>query len=391
MYKLKTLNSISEIIHQHLLADQYLISAQEPVPDGILVRSADMHGYDFDENLLAIARAGAGVNNIPLDECTKRGIAVFNTPGANANAVAELVVCGLMLGSRNVAGGIDWARTLAGKGDQVAPLAEKGKSQFAGPEVRGKTLGVIGLGAIGAIVANAAAQGLGMNVIGYDPYISVESAWSLSRAIRHAASVEEIYKNADYITVHVPLNNATKGMLNADAIAKMKDGVHLLNFSRAGLANTADLAAALDSGKVASYVTDFPTEEVLALKNTVVIPHLGASTPESEENCAAMAACELRDYLELGQIRNSVNLPEILLGHPDGTRILMIHGNEPGMVSAISAAIGARRININNMINKSRGDVAVTVLEIDGTPDQRLTNELNALPGVKRVRIFPRG
>lgn len=388
MYKIQTLNKISEVIHQFLPADNYLISAEEPVPDGILVRSADMHEMDMEENLLAVARAGAGVNNIPLDKCTRQGIAVFNTPGANANAVAELVVCGLMLASRNVAGGIDWARTLAGKGDEVAPLAEKGKGQFAGPEVRGKTLGVIGLGAIGALVANAAAQGLGMNVIGYDPYISVDNAWSLSRAIHHAASVEEIYQNADYITVHVPLNAGTKGMICAASIAKMKDGVRLLNFSRAGLADAADLTAALESGKVAAYVTDFPTEEVLAMPHTVVIPHLGASTPESEENCAAMAARQLKDYLEFGQIRNSVNLPEILLGRPQGVRVLMIHGNEPGMVSAISAAIGARKINISSMINKSRGDVAVTVLELEAAPDQRLMNELNALPGVTRVRVF---
>lgn len=387
MYKIKTMNQISDVIHQHLPVDGYLISPEEPIPDGVLVRSADLHDWDYGEQLLAIARAGAGVNNIPVEKCTERGVAVFNTPGANANAVAELVICGLMLGSRNVAGGIEWAKTLQ-DGHDVAALVEKGKSRFAGPEIRGKTLGVIGLGAIGAVVANAAAQGLGMNVIGYDPYISVENAWSLSRAIRHAASVEEIYKNADYITVHVPLTNATQGMLNADAIAKMKDGVRLLNFSRAGLANAADLAAALENGKVASYVTDFPTEEVLAMKNAVALPHLGASTPESEENCAVMAACELRDYLMFGQIRNSVNLPEILLGQPEGTRVLMIHGNEPGMVSAISAAIGARKININNMINKSRGDVAVTVLEISNAPDRRLTNELNALPGVKRVRIF---
>ncbi len=387
MYKIKTMNQISDVIRQHLPADGYLISPEEPIPDGVLVRSADLHDWDYGEQLLAIARAGAGVNNIPIGKCTAQGVAVFNTPGANANAVAELVICGLILGSRNVAGGIEWAKTLR-DGPDVAELAEKGKSRFAGPEVRGKTLGVIGLGAIGAIVANAAAQGLGMNVIGYDPYISVENAWSLSRAIRHAASVEEIYKNADYITVHVPLTNATQGMLNADAIAKMKDGVRLLNFSRAGLANAADLAAALENGKVAGYVTDFPTEEVLVMKNAVVIPHLGASTPESEENCAAMAACELRDYLMFGQIRNSVNLPEILLGQPEGIRVLMIHGNEPGMVSAISAAIGARKININNMINKSRGEVAVTVLEISDVPDRRLTNELNALPGVKRVRIF---
>lgn len=388
MYKILTLNEISNIIHQSLGADKYLIGKEEPVPDAVLVRSANMHEMELPDSLLAIARAGAGVNNIPIEECTKRGIAVFNTPGANANAVAELVICGLMLGSRNVAGGIDWAYTLKGKGDDVPKLVEKGKAQFAGPEVRGKVLGVIGLGAIGAIVANAAAQGLGMEVDGYDPYISVENAWSLSRAIKRSTAVDEIYANADYITLHVPLMDSTRGMINADSIARMKQGVHILNFSRAELVDADALKAALESGKVASYVTDFPTEAVIGLKNAVCIPHLGASTPESEENCASMAAAELRDYLEFGQIRNSVNLPEILLGYSEGTRIQILHFNEPGMVSAISAAIGARKININNMLNKSRKDVAVTVLELDKLPDQRLMTELLALPGVIRVRCF---
>ena len=305
--------------------------------------------------------------------------------------MAELVICGLMLGSRNVAGGIDWARTLDGQGAEVAKLVEKGKAQFAGPEVRGKTLGVIGLGAIGALVANAAAQGLGMNVVGYDPFISVESAWSLSRAIKRSSSVDEIYRTADYITVHVPLTDATRGMFGAASIAQMKDGVHLLNFSRAELADAQALAAALESGKVASYVTDFPTQDVLKMKNAVAIPHLGASTPESEVNCADMAARELRDYLEDGQIRNSVNFPEIILGHSEGVRVIIIHENEPGMVSAISAAIGARKININNMLNKSRRDMAVTVLELDREPDDMLQTQLKALPGVIRLRMPAKG
>lgn len=388
MYKIQTLNNISDVIHKQLTAEKYLISSDEPIPDGVLVRSYSMHDMELPDSLLAIARAGAGTNNIPIDECSKRGIVVFNTPGANANAVAELVVCGLMLGSRNVAGGIDWVAALKGKGDELPKLVEKGKGQFAGPEVRGKTLGIVGLGAIGAIVANTAAQGLGMEVMGYDPYISVESAWSLSRAIKRSTSVDEIYQHADYITIHVPLTDSTRGMINAATIAKMKDGAHLLNFSRAELVDADAIAAALESGKIASYVTDFPTEAVLAMKNTVSIPHLGASTPESEENCASMAARELRDYLESGQIRNSVNFPEILLGYSEGTRILIIHENEPGMVSAISAAIGARKININNMLNKSRKAMAVTVLELDKMPDQRLLTELLALPGVIRVRCF---
>ena len=387
MFKIQTLNAISEVIHQHLGADNYIIANDEPAPEGILVRSASMHDMDLPQDLLAIARAGAGTNNIPIDKCTEKGIVVFNTPGANANAVAELVICGLMLGSRNVVGGIQWARTLDGKGDEVAKLTEKGKAQFVGPEVRGKTLGVVGLGAIGALVANGAI-GLGMNVIGYDPFISVDSAWSLSRSVKHCTSMDEIYAQADYITFHIPLLKDTRGSINAEAIAKMKDGVRLLNFSRAELADFADLTAALESGKVASYVTDFPTQEVLQMKNAVVIPHLGASTPESEENCAEMAARQIRDYLEFGQIRNSVNLPEVLLGRAEGVRVLVIHENEPGLISALSSAVGARKININNMISKSRGNNAVTVLEISQMPDQKLLNELNALNGVLRVRTF---
>ena len=388
MFKIQTLNAISDIIHQHLSAENYLIAKEEPVPDGILVRSADMHQMELPDSLLAIARAGAGTNNIPIDECSKRGVVVFNTPGANANAVAELVVCGLMLGSRNVAGGIDWARTLKGKGDEVPKLVEKGKGQFAGPEVRGKTLGVIGLGAIGAIVANTAAQGLGMDVVGFDPFISVESAWSLSRAVRRSNNRDDAFAQADYLTLHVPLTDKTRHMIDAAAIAKMKDGVHLLNFSRAELVDPEALKAALESGKVASYVTDFPTEAVLDLPHAVVIPHLGASTPESEENCADMAAQELRDYLEHGQIKNSVNLPEILLGFSEGSRVLVIHENVPSMVSAISAAIGARHININSMQNKSRKEMAVTVLELDEMPAPALIDEIRALPGVIRVRTF---
>ena len=388
MYKIQTLNEISDVIHQHLSAEKYLIAKEEPVPDGILVRSADMHCLTLPDSLLAIARAGAGTNNVPIEECNKRGVVVFNTPGANANAVAELVVCGLMLGSRNIAGGIEWVQTLKGKGADVPKLVEKGKNQFVGPEVRGKVLGVVGLGAIGAIVANTAAQGLGMDVLGNDPFISVESAWSLSRSIKRCNTREEIYGQADYITVHVPLSDKTTKMIDAASIAKMKDGVHLLNFSRAELVDIDAMKAALESGKVASYVTDFPVDELIGVKNAVVIPHLGASTPESEENCAHMAAMELRDYLEFGQIRNSVNFPEILLGSSESNRILVIHENVPSMVSAISAAVGSRHINIDNMQNKSRKEMAITVLELDDHPEEALIEEIRALPGVIRVRTF---
>lgn len=388
MFKIQTLNAISDIIHENLSAESYMIAKEEPAPDGILVRSADMHSMPLPANLLAIARAGAGTNNIPIDLCNQKGVAVFNTPGANANAVAELVICGLMLGSRNVSGGIDWARTLQGKGDEVPKLVEKGKGQFSGPEVRGKTLGVIGLGAIGAIVANAAAQGLGMQVVGYDPFISVDNAWALSRAIKKSTSMDEVFAAADYLTIHVPFNDKTGGMINASAIAKMKPGVHVLNFARAELVNPDDMRAALESGRVASYVTDFPTEAVLSMKNAVVIPHLGASTPESEENCAFMASDELRNYLEKGQIRNSVNLPEILLGDVNGARMLVIHENVPSMVGAISAAFGESGLNIDNMLNKSRKNMAVTVLEPEGVIPEALAAKIEAMPGVIRVRTF---
>ena len=388
MFKIQTLNAISDIIHENLSAENYMIAKEEPAPDGILVRSADMHGMPLPNSLLAIARAGAGTNNIPIDQCNAKGVAVFNTPGANANAVAELVICGLMLGSRNVSGGIDWARTLRGEGDSVPKLVEKGKAQFSGPEVRGKTLGVIGLGAIGAIVANAAAQGLGMQVIGYDPFISVDNAWALSRAIKKSTSIDEVYAAADYLTIHVPFNDKTGGMVDAAAIAKMKPGVHLLNYARAELVNAEDMRAALESGRVASYVTDFPTEAVLAMKNAVVIPHLGASTPESEENCACMASEELRNYLEKGQIRNSVNLPEILLGDVNGARMLVIHENIPNMVGAISAAFGESGLNIDNMLNKSRKNMAVTVLEPEGMIPEALAERIREMAGVIRVRVF---
>lgn len=389
MYKIQTLNEISDIIHEYLGADNYLVAKEEPVPDGILVRSADMHGMALPESLKAIARAGAGTNNIPIDECTRRGIAVFNTPGANANAVAELVICGMMLCSRDIPGGIEWVKCdLKGKGSDVPKLVEKGKNQFVGPEVRGKTLGVIGLGAIGAIVANAAAHGLGMNVVGFDPFISVESAWSLSRSIKRSGNMDEVFAQADYITLHVPLTDSTRHLINKDTIAKMKNGVHILNFSRADLVDSQAMIAALNSCKVAGYVTDFPTDELIGLKNAIMIPHLGASTPESEENCASMAAMELKNYLETGQIQNSVNLPDMMLGFREGIRVQIIHDNVPNMVSSISAAISVKQININNMLNKSRKEVAVTVMELDTHPDEAVLAEIKALPGVIRVRVF---
>ena len=388
MYKIQTLNAISDIIYTQLSADAYTVAKEEPVPDGILVRSAAMHDMEFGENLLGIARAGAGVNNIPIDKCSKQGICVFNTPGANANAVAELVLCGLLLGSRNVIGGVNWAQTLKNEGDAVAKLVEKGKGQFVGPEVRGKTLGVIGLGAIGRLVANAASEGLGMRVVGHDPYISVDSAWALSRKVIHAANDAEVFAQADYLTIHVPLNDKTRGMINADVIAKMKPGAVLLNFSRNELANNADVLAALESGQLGGYVVDFPSADLLGVDKVVAIPHLGASTPESEENCASMAAAQLRDYLETGSIHNSVNLPEVPLGKPEGARILVIHENIPNTIATITACVSAEGVNITDLTNKSKKDMAVTVMDMADLPSENAIAAIKALPGVIRVRTF---
>ena len=388
MYKIQTLNAISDIIHTQLSADKYTVSKEEPMPDAILVRSAAMHEMEFGKELLAIGRAGAGVNNIPIDRCSKEGIVVFNTPGANANAVAELVVAGLMMSGRKIADGIDWVRTLKGKGEEVAKLVEKGKNQFVGAELRGKTLGVIGLGAIGSIVANAASRGLGMNVVGFDPFISVESAWSLSTTIHRAASEEEVIAQADFLTIHMPLNDKTRGSFNAEKFAKMKDGACLLNFARGELVNTADLLAALESGKLERYVTDFPNDDLIGADKVVCIPHLGASTPESEENCARMAAAEIRDYLENGSIHNSVNYPEVQLGDPEAVRVLVLHENIPNMISNITAAAAKEGINIENMVNKSKKDMSVTVMEMAELPSKHALDTLSELQGIIRIRTF---
>lgn len=386
MFKIQTLNAISDIIHSELSADLYTVAKEEPTPDGILVRSANMHEMSLGDNLLAIARAGAGVNNIPIDACSKAGIVVFNTPGANANAVAELVMAGMLLASRNIIGGIEWAKEL--QGPDVSKQVEKGKSQFVGPELRGKTLGVIGLGAIGAIVANAAARGLGMKVIGFDPFISVDSAWSLSSQVQRAANQDEVLAQADYLTVHVPLNDQTRGFIQADFLAKMKPGARLLNFSRGELVDASALKQALADGRLACYVTDFPNEDVLGTEGVICIPHLGASTPESEENCARMAAAQLRDYLEWGSIHNSVNLPELPLSAPTAARILVIHENIPNMLSTISACVSREGINIDTMVNKSRKALAVTVMEMADLPSEAAVNAIAALDGVIRVRTF---
>ena len=386
MFKIQTLNNISPIIHESLSADMYTVSNEEPTPDAILVRSAAMHDMALPDSLLAIARAGAGVNNIPIDKCSEQGIVVFNTPGANANAVAELVMAGLLMASRDIAGGLAWVQENKDQPD-LAKLAEKKKSQFVGPELRDKKLAVIGLGAIGALVANAAAQGFGMQVAGYDPYISVAHAWALSRAIHRADSMEDALKDADYITIHIPLTDGTKGMINAAFLGSLKPGAWVLNFSRGELADAEAVKAAIASGQIAAYVTDFSSPDLAGTPHVVCLPHLGASTPESEERCAEMAAAELRDYLERGVIRNSVNMPEISLGIPEGSRIIVIHKNVPGSVNGITALIAGRGINIQNMQNKSRGDNAVTVLEVAQHPDDTLLAALSKLKDVVRVRL----
>ncbi|MBR5060154.1 MAG: phosphoglycerate dehydrogenase [Clostridia bacterium] len=387
-YNIKLMNKIATEGTDLFGRDRYDIGEDVEAPQGIMVRSASLHDMELGEDLLAIARAGAGVNNIPIDVCSQKGIVVFNTPGANANAVKELTVAGLFLASRNITGGVEWAKTLAGNPD-CAKLVEKGKSSFEGPELAGKTLGVIGLGAIGVMVANVA-HDLGMEVYGYDPYISVGSAWGLSRKIRKAETMKEICEVSDYITVHVPLNPSTKGSINAEAISQMKHGVRILNFARGEIVDTADMVAALKSGKVAKYVTDFPSAEVLEMPNTVAIPHLGASTPESEINCACMAARELKDYIEYGIIRNSVNLPNVEQT-PDGkVRICIIHENIPNMISAITSIFGEAKINIEHLTNQSKKDMAYTVIDTNSEVNSDLIGRIAAAEGVIRVRKIER-
>ena len=379
-----TLNKIAACGTDRLGAG-YTVTDTLDNADGVMVRSAAMHDMALPQSLLAIARAGAGVNNIPVDKCSDAGIVVFNTPGANANAVKELVIAGLLLSSRKVVPAIAWAKTLKGEGDMVGKLVEKGKSAFAGPEISGKKLGVIGLGAIGVLVANAA-RALGMEVYGYDPFLSVDTAWKLSRGVHHAVDLETIYRECDYITVHVPLMADTKGMLNADAFAMMKDGVRVLNFARDGLVNSADMLAALESGKVAAYVVDFPTEEMLDAENVIAIPHLGASTPESEDNCAVMAADELKDYLENGNILHSVNYPDVQAPRAAANRICVLHKNVPNMLAQISAVVSAAGINIASMVNKSKKDYAYTLLDVEGAPAAATLSGITDIDGVIRVR-----
>ncbi len=386
MYKIKTYNKISKS-GLEVFDDKYTIGDEVENADGAIVRSAALHDVEFPESLKAIARAGAGTNNIPIERCSENGIVVFNTPGANANAVKELVIAGMLIGSRRVISAIEWAKTLKGEGEAVGKLVEKGKGAFAGPELKGKKLGVIGLGAIGVLVANAANH-LGMTVYGYDPYLSVNSAWNLTHNAVHIYDIKEIFEQCDYITVHVPLLDSTKNLINSDSIAKMKNGVRILNFSRAGLVNSEDIKVALESGKVASYVTDFPTDELLDVDGVIAIPHLGASTPESEDNCAAMAAKELIDYIENGNIVNSVNLPEISMPRSAAHRVCVIHKNIPNMLTSITGIVAENNVNIENMLNKSRGDYAYTMLDTASADADNITDKIAAIDGVIKVRVI---
>lgn len=379
-----TLNKIAACGTDRLGAN-YTVGDAVENPEGILVRSAAMHDMAFPASLLAIARAGAGVNNIPVDRCAEEGIVVFNTPGANANAVKELVLAGLFLTSRKIVPAIEWAKTLKGNGAEVGKMVEKGKSQFAGPEILGKKLGVIGLGAIGVLVANAAAA-LGMDVYGYDPYLSVGAAWKLSGSVHYAATVEQIYAECDYITVHVPLMDATRGMIGEAAIAQMKDGVRILNFARGELVDSTAIKAALAAGKVAAYAVDFPSDEMLDVENVVAIPHLGASTPESEDNCAMMAADELKAYLEEGIILHSVNFPDMDVARSGDVRVCVLHKNIPNMLTQISGKISETGVNIENMTNRSKKDNAYTVLDITGDVPETALDAIASLDGVIRVR-----
>lgn len=384
MYNIQTLNKIAACGTDVFDKSNYTVADSVENPDAIMVRSAAMHDMEFGSNLIAIARAGAGVNNIPVDKCADMGICVFNTPGANANAVKELVIAGLLLSSRDIAGAMDWVKTL--KGDENAPkLVEKGKSQFAGPEIKGKTLGIIGLGAIGCLVANAALA-IGMKVVGVDPFMSVNTALKLEPAVKIVNSNDAVFAEADYITVHVPFNADTKGFINAEAIAKMKDGVRILNFARGELVNDADIIAALESRKVAKYVTDFPNVNTIDVKGIIAIPHLGASTPESEDNCAVMAANELIDYIENGNIINSVNLPNAVM-NANGKKICIIHKNVPAIISQITTIFGNDGINIDNMLNKSKKDHAYTMIDAETVSDKVIA-DINGIEGVIKVRVI---
>ena len=382
--KVLKLNSISPVADEIFQGYEYGDAVKDP--DGIILRSFAMHDYPMGDNLLAIARAGAGVNNIPVDACTQKGIVVFNTPGANANAVKELVLCELFLGGRKIVSGANWAQSLKGQ-EGVGKLVEKGKSKFVGGEVLGKTLGVIGLGAIGAMVANAAID-LGMTVIGYDPFISVKNAWMINNRVKFTSDLNVIFAQCDYITVHVPLTPDTKGMFNKDTLEKCKDGVVIINNARGDLVVSADMVAAVESGKVSRYITDFPTEELLGKENILCVPHLGASTPEAEDNCAYMAAKQLTDYLENGNIANSVNYPAVSMPRTSKSRVCVLHKNVKEILSKMLAIVSSQGINVAHMQDQSKGDYAYLILELDDEPTKASIDMLKSLPDVIRVRVL---
>ena len=385
MFNIKTLNKISSVGLDKFDKTKYTCGDDIENPDGIMVRSASMHDMEMPKSLLAIARAGAGVNNIPVEECAEKGIVVFNTPGANANAVKELVICGLLLSSRKITRAIDWCKTIKDEGDNVGKTVEKGKSAFAGPEIKGKTLGVIGLGAIGRLVAEAAVD-LGMKVIGYDPFLPEDA--ELKPGITVNNNLDEIFPVADYITLHVPLTPETKGLVCADTIARMKDTVRILNFARGDLAVSADIVDALENGKMAAYVTDFPSAEVIGVDGVIAIPHLGASTPESEENCASMGASQLIDFLENGNIKNSVNLPAVSMARTGVARITVIHINQPNMIAKITDTISRDGINIASFEDKNRGKWAYTIIDTDTEVSKQAIEDITAIDGVIRVRVI---
>ena len=387
MFKIKTMNKIAAIGLDRLPADLYTVGDDVSGEAGILVRSAKLHDYHFPDSLWAIARAGAGTNNIPVERCAEKGIVVFNTPGANANAVKELAVCALLLASRNVIGGSMWVKEQVAAGVDVTTVVEKGKAAFTGPEVYHKTLGVVGLGAIGVLVANAA-QKLGMDVYGYDPYLSVNSALRLDRHVNVVKTPEELYRMADYVTIHVPYMESTKHTINADAIAGMRDGVRIINLARGELVDDAAMLDALNSGKVASYVTDFPNNALAVHEKVVVIPHLGASTPESEDNCAVMAVDELRDYLENGNIRNSVNYPNVEMERSGAQRLCIFHRNIPAMLANITLQLAEDSVNVENMTNKSKGDWAYTMVDVGTAVDETVISDIKNIPGIVRVRVI---
>ncbi|MBQ6065702.1 MAG: 3-phosphoglycerate dehydrogenase [Clostridia bacterium] len=385
MYNILTLNKISKSGLSHFDAERFTCSDSLDNPDAVIVRSAVMHEMTFADNLLAIARAGAGVNNIPIDRCTENGICVFNTPGANANAVKELVICALFLASRKIVAGAEWCKTLKGEGENVGKAVEKGKSNFAGPEILGKTLGVFGLGAIGIKVANAA-KALGMEVIGYDPFLTDAAKASLSEGIELTANTDDIFEKSDYITLHAPLNDATRGVVGGDNLAKAKDGIRILNFARGELVDNKDIIAALESGKCAAYATDFPTDDQLGAEGVIAIPHLGASTPEAEENCAVMAVCQLSDYLLNGNVKNSVNFPALSLDRQGKVRITAVTDDDRS--DALNNALTAAGISVNATASAVRKNVGYSVFDTDSIVTDETVEALKQIDGVKALRII---